>query len=123
MYDETAYHDIEQEDSRTRLLKELTDEVNEKNIIIEQLERKLKHKFDTSDPMFDVPADIKRISKVISHLTRHLRLTKDVGSKARLGTSISSLNKQKHVMVSQVMEIYEIIENNKKKNKTDMRYN
>jgi len=52
-----------------------------------------------------------------------MKLSKDAGVKARIGTSISSLMKQKHVMVSQVMGIYEILDKDKKKNRTDHRYN
>jgi len=122
MYDETAYQNIEQEDSRTKLIKELTQENEEKDLLIKQLRAQIKNNYDSKDPNLDIPKDIGKISKVITHLTKHMKLTRDVGSKARLGTSISSLMKQKNVMVEQVIGLTEILDKHKKLDRKDHRF-
>jgi len=123
MYDESAYHNIESEDSRSRLIKELTEEVNEQAIVITDLRKQVKAKYDIEDPNMDIPKDIKRISGVISHLTKWMKLSRDAGVKARIGTSISSLMKQKNVMVLQVNGLEEALDKIKKSDRKDHRYN
>jgi len=46
MSEESAYHNIEQEDSRTKLIKELTEENHSKDVLITELREQLKNKFD-----------------------------------------------------------------------------
>jgi len=117
------YQNIEQEDSRTRLIKELTEENHEKDVLITELRAQLKEKYASGNPDLNIPNDIRKITKVITHLTKHMKLTRDVGAKARLGTSISSLMKQKNVMVEQVIGLYEILDKHKKLGRKDHRYN
>ena len=111
-----------QEDSRTRLIKELTEENHEKDVLILQLKTQIKNKFDSTDPNLDIPKDIEKLTKVISHLTLNMRRTKDVGAKARLGNAIGSNNKIKNVLVQQVIGLDEFLKKQNKLDRTDHRY-
>lgn len=122
MYEEDKLKNIEAEDSRTKLIRELTEEVNEQNIVITQLRKQIKKKFDIDDPNLDITADIKRIGIVINHLTKHMKLTRDVGAKARLGNSISSNHKIKNVLVQQVIGLNDFLDKNKKLDRKDHRF-
>ncbi len=106
-----------------RLIKDLTLENHEKDVLITELREQLKHKFDITDPNLDIPKDIEKITKVISHLTLNMRRTKDVGAKARLGNSISSNHKIKNVLVQQVIGLDEFLKKQGKLDRTDHRFN
>lgn len=89
----------------------------------QKTEKLNKEKYDSSDPNLDIILDISKISKVIAHLNKHMKLTRDVGAKARLGTSISNLSKTKNILVCQVIELEKLVDGLKKKDKIDHRYN
>ena len=122
MSEESAYHNIEQEDSRTKLIKELTEENHSKDVLITELREQLKNKFDGDDPNLDIPKDIEKITKVISHLTKWMKLSKDASVKARLGTAIGSNNKIKNVLVQQVIGLNDFLDKNKKLSRKDHRF-
>jgi len=122
MSEESAYHNIEQEDSRTKLIKELTEENHSKDVLITELREQLKNKFDGDDPNLDIPKDIEKITKVINHLTKWMKLSKDASVKARLGTAIGSNNKIKNVLVQQVIGLNDFLDKNKKLSRKDHRF-
>ena len=120
MYESGNELNMEAEDSRTRLIKELTEENHSKDLLITKLRKENAPPYD--NPNIDITKDIDKISKVITHLTKHMKLTRDVGAKARLGNAIGSNNKIKNVLVQQVIGLDEFLKKQNKLDRTDHRF-